>query len=233
MVVRVVFKRILAARIKQDHVSKHVLRVVCDGAALCLQNSTTTRLGFKLHLPSASLAKQIISSMGDMAISDQDIKLRSLKPGEGARQYIPCSLTQCAVMIRTPHDCACILPSCARVCYMHSRLPGRHPSHHHHGQRWCAHYHFVLHPLKPPLAEHVAGRYLPVVACLDGVLYLEPRSCIAAQHDVIRLFPDVAAMPAQQGYICCMPLDPTGKLSTAMHFSVKVWHSVTEIVWLV
>ena len=51
--------------------------------------------------------------------------------------------------------------------------------------------------------HHPSGRYLPVVACLDGVVYVEPRGYQVAKHDVIRLHHDVAAMGSQQGYICC------------------------------
>lgn len=69
------------------------------------------------------------------------------------------------------------------------------------------------------------GRYLPLVACLDGVLYVEPRGYQAAQHDVIRLSPDVAAIKAQQGYICCQPSDTSPastKALTPVHYAVKV-----------
>lgn len=61
-----------------------------------------------------------------------------------------------------------------------------------------------------------------MVACLDGVLFLEPRGCQPAQHDVIRLSPDVADMRSQQGYICCKPKDTAGKRASSMHFAVKV-----------
>jgi hypothetical protein len=47
------------------------------------QNSATIRLGFRLHLPSASLAQQIMAVSGDTPNGDQDVRLRTLKPGEG------------------------------------------------------------------------------------------------------------------------------------------------------
>ncbi|GFH31357.1 predicted protein, partial [Haematococcus lacustris] len=100
-------------------------KIIRVHSALWVMNSSTVRMGLRLHLPSSSLA-QLIASPGDVADGDQDVQLRSLKPGE--------------------------------------------------------------------------GRYLPVVACLDGVLYLQPKGCHQAQHDVIRLHPDVALMPQQKGY---------------------------------
>jgi hypothetical protein len=48
-----------------------------------LQNKTTVRLGFLLHLPSTNLARQVEFSAGDQRESEHDIKLKALEPMEG------------------------------------------------------------------------------------------------------------------------------------------------------
>ncbi|GFR40084.1 hypothetical protein Agub_g632, partial [Astrephomene gubernaculifera] len=84
-----------------------------------------------------------------------------------------------------------------------------------------------LRPLRPG-----EGRYLPVLAALDGTLYLEPRSttkppCVymPAEHDVIHLSPTVSKMPGQSGFIACgPPMDGQKGLhgKSPLHFAVKV-----------
>ncbi|GLI64033.1 hypothetical protein VaNZ11_007171 [Volvox africanus] len=57
-------------------------------SALFVQNDTSCRLGFRLHFPSVLLARQVVQSAGDMQLpGEQDIQLRTLKPGEG--RYLP------------------------------------------------------------------------------------------------------------------------------------------------
>jgi hypothetical protein len=41
------------------------------------------RLGFRLQLPHIALARQVLFSSGDQNVSDHDVQLRQLKPGEG------------------------------------------------------------------------------------------------------------------------------------------------------
>lgn len=69
------------------------------------------------------------------------------------------------------------------------------------------------------------GRYLPILAALDGVLYLKPDGYHAATHDVIRLHADVAKVKKQTGYVCCKPVT-TGLFCPAtpskdMNFAIK------------
>ncbi|KXZ47067.1 hypothetical protein GPECTOR_38g304 [Gonium pectorale] len=121
-------------------------------SALYIQNNTAMKIGFRLHLPSAPLTRQIVLANGDVQLpGDQDIRLRPLHPGK--------------------------------------------------------------------------GRYLPVVAALDGVLYMEPHKHLPAEHDVIRLFPAVSDIAGQSGFIACGPplegtKGPYGQ--TPIHFAVKV-----------
>ncbi|GIL71927.1 hypothetical protein Vretifemale_2372 [Volvox reticuliferus] len=57
-------------------------------SALFVQNGTSCRLGFRLHFPSVLLARQVVQSAGDMHLpGEQDIRLRTLNPGEG--RYLP------------------------------------------------------------------------------------------------------------------------------------------------
>jgi hypothetical protein len=63
-----------------------------------------------------------------------------------------------------------------------------------------------------------------VVACLDGLLLLQPQGCAPTVHDVVRLRPDVRDIGSQQGDVCCEPLPQRagGPLAAVMHFTVKV-----------
>ena len=48
------------------------------------QNGTDCKLGFRLRMPSTSLAKQICAgSHTETLVGDQDVQIKSLKPGEG------------------------------------------------------------------------------------------------------------------------------------------------------
>jgi hypothetical protein len=71
----------------------------------------------------------------------------------------------------------------------------------------------------------LAGRYLPVIAALGGILYLEPRGYRPSQHDVIRLYPNVSAMASQSGFIACQPLQGSDKTlygNSPVFFATKV-----------
>jgi hypothetical protein len=78
-----------------------------------------------------------------------------------------------------------------------------------------------------------AGRYLPVVACLGGVLTVQPKNYFPSMHDVVRLQPVVADMQMQQGFICCHPLNNKEKRVAEMplHFAVKVGTAAERVGW--
>lgn len=48
-----------------------------------VQNKTTMKVGFKLHMPNTSWIKQMALGFGDVLAGEQDVMLKSLKPGEG------------------------------------------------------------------------------------------------------------------------------------------------------
>eukprot|EP00798_Chlamydomonas_sp_ICE-L_P005984 gene5984-5277_t len=67
------------------------------------------------------------------------------------------------------------------------------------------------------------GRFLSLLACLGGVLYVEPNGYLPSCHDVIRLSPLVSEMWNQEGYIACEPVQANVNANLGnVHFSVKV-----------
>ena len=53
-------------------------------SAMYVHNATLLRMGFRLHMPTPTLARQIMLAPGDQVLTgDQDIRLKPLKPGEG------------------------------------------------------------------------------------------------------------------------------------------------------
>ncbi|KAG1653118.1 hypothetical protein FOA52_012193, partial [Chlamydomonas sp. UWO 241] len=74
------------------------------------------------------------------------------------------------------------------MAYHISLLPGEHQE----GQE------IVMRPLAPG-----EGAFLPLIACLSGVVSLQPANCKPSAHDVLRLSPTLEDMWAQQGYVTC------------------------------
>ena len=71
------------------------------------------------------------------------------------------------------------------------------------------------------------GVFLPVIACMGGILSLKPKHYLASGHDVLHLSPHLSAMTEQQGYACCYP-DGKNHGAKPLHFVVKVGsHGVT------
>jgi hypothetical protein len=69
------------------------------------------------------------------------------------------------------------------------------------------------------------GKYLPVMAVLDGLLFVWVEGYREALRDVIRLGPSITRIMAQQGYIRCEPLDAprgTGLPHQTLHCSLLV-----------
>ncbi|GIL45737.1 hypothetical protein Vafri_2896 [Volvox africanus] len=97
-------------------------------SALYVQNDTSCRLGFRLHFPSVLLARQVVQSAGDMQLQgEQDIQLRTLKPGEG--RYLP------------------VVAALGGALYLEARAP--------YGKGWCKYkvaQHDVIH-LSPNVKE--------------------------------------------------------------------------------
>ena len=61
-----------------------------------------------------------------------------------------------------------------------------------HGDQMVGEQDIMLRMLRPR-----AGRYLPVTACLDGVLAVAPKGYLPTQHDSVRLVPEVDKARAQ------------------------------------
>ena len=78
----------------------------------------------------------------------------------------------------------------------------------------------LSHP-KPLSFLLLPGSYLPVVACIGGILSPQPRHYMASDHDVIHLNPKLSEMWAQQGYVACQP-DAHNHGARALHFTIKV-----------
>lgn len=193
-------------------------------SALYVQNSTHLRIGFRLHFPSALLARQIMLGPGDVQLpGEQDIRLRPLKPGEGKRSSTVRALARLPVEDNTLCNTRYLgkiygyTPHVSTASYLattntHSLL------------LLCSDaYVYLCAPASDP-APH-PGRYLPVLAALGGTLYLEPRGYMPPEHDVIRLYPLVTDMPSQSGFIASgLPIDATKALygTSPLYFAAKV-----------
>lgn len=75
----------------------------------------------------------------------------------------------------------------------------------------------LIGPLKPG-----EGVYLPLVASLGGLLFLQPADYQEATRDVIRLSIDVADLVNQQGYIVCNSLDLPGVDDQPLNVTMEV-----------
>ena len=65
------------------------------------------------------------------------------------------------------------------------------------------------------------GYFLPVVACLGGILSLKPKHYLASEHDVLHLSPRLSAVWEQQGYVCCQP-EIQNHGAKPLYFTIKV-----------
>ena len=63
----------------------------------------------------------------------------------------------------------------------------------------------IIGPIEPG-----CGCYLPLMAALDGLLFIQPDGFLEASRDVIRLSSDVNEILSQQGYVSCEPTVMTG-----------------------
>lgn len=72
-------------------------------------------------------------------------------------------------------------------------------------------------PLKPG-----EGAYLPLLASLGGLLFLQPADYQEATRDVIRLSIDVTDLVNQQGYIVCNSLDLPGVDDQPLHVTMEI-----------
>ena len=75
----------------------------------------------------------------------------------------------------------------------------------------------LIGPLKPG-----EGVYLPLVASLGGLLFLQPSDYQEATRDVIRLSINVADLLNQQGYIVCDSIDLPGVDDQPLHVTMEV-----------
>lgn len=75
----------------------------------------------------------------------------------------------------------------------------------------------LIGPLKPG-----EGTYLPLIAPLGGLLFLQPLDYQEATRDVIRLSVDVSDLMNQQGYIVCDSVDLPGVDDQPLHVTMEV-----------